>query len=319
MSPRLVSLAAGLILAAVPSSAVAQTSGGAVAPDASGGHVFEQSVPRAASRTGPSLRATLFTVTPGAVQLGQSLVFTWRVDGPVRSVLARATLTPEGGGKAISVPLGRRRTGTRSVRRWTARSGIIAAGRYTVRLRARGAGGARLRRTARASGRLTLQIVRPAPVPRPPSVPVPAPVPAVFPIQGQYSFGGDDARFGAGRTGHIHQGQDILAPEGTPLVTPVAGIVFWRAYQEGGAGYYLVIRGDDGRDFVYMHLQAGSTIVEKGQRVAAGQRLGNVGNTGSSDGAHLHFEIWPDGWYATKASRPIDPLPDLLAWAGTAP
>ena len=34
--------------------------------------------------------------------------------------------------------------------------------------------------------------------------------------------------------------------------------------------------------------------------------------------AHLHFEIWPDGWYATADSHPIDPLPDLLAWAGAA-
>ena len=39
------------------------------------------------------------------------------------------------------------------------------------------------------------------------------------------------ARFGAGRTGHVHQGQDIVAAEGTPVVTPVAGIVHWRAYQ----------------------------------------------------------------------------------------
>ena len=98
----------------------------------------------------------------------------------------------------------------------------------------------------------------------------------------------------------------------------MAGIVHWRAYQAGGAGYYVVIRGDDGRDYAFMHFQAGSTVVEKGQRVAAGQRLASVGNTGDSQGAHLHFEIWPGGWYASADSHPIDPLPDLLAWAGAA-
>jgi murein DD-endopeptidase MepM/ murein hydrolase activator NlpD len=136
----------------------------------------------------------------------------------------------------------------------------------------------------------------------------------VFPVQGPYSFGGDDARFGAGRTGHVHQGQDILAAAGTPVVSPRAGFVAWRAYQEGGAGHYVVVHGDDARDYVFMHFQDGSVLVQKGQAVTAGQQLGAVGSTGASSGPHLHFEIWPDGWYA-EDSAPIDPLPDLLAWA----
>jgi murein DD-endopeptidase MepM/ murein hydrolase activator NlpD len=312
---RLVPLAAGVLLAAVPSSALAQ-SGGAAAPDTGGGHVFEQPAPKRAKTASPRLRATIFTVTPGTVELGKPLRFTWRVDGRVRRVTARVVLAPEGGGKAVAVALGTRRAGRRSVRTWTPR---LTAGRYTARLHATGPGGAKLRRTARASGRLTLEITAPAPPPGvggPPSPPASAPVNAVFPVQGAYSFGGEAARFGAGRTGHTHQGQDIIAGEGTPVVTPVAGIVHWRAYQAAGAGYYVVIRGDDGRDYAFMHFQAGSTVVEKGRRVAAGQRLASVGNTGDSQGAHLHFEIWPDGWYATADSHPIDPLPDLLAWAG---
>jgi murein DD-endopeptidase MepM/ murein hydrolase activator NlpD len=139
----------------------------------------------------------------------------------------------------------------------------------------------------------------------------------VFPVQGVYDLGGDDARFGAGRRGHVHQGQDIAAAEGTPIVSPVAGIVHWRAYQKAGAGHYVVVRGDDGRDYVFMHMQDDSVVVEKGRRVAAGERLGNVGDTGDSHGAHLHFEIWPDGWFANADSHPIDPLPELLAWAST--
>jgi len=316
MPSRLVLLAAGALLAALPSPALAQ-SGGAAAPDSGGGHVFEQPAPKAAKRAAPRLRATIFTVSPGSVELGDALRFTWRVDGPVRTVRGRVTLVPEDGGKGITIALGRRRAGTRSLRTWTARPGRVAPGRYAARLHATGPRGAKLLRTARASGRLTLEVT--APAPPPPPAPAPAPVVGgMFPVQGPYSFGGEDARFGAGRAGHVHQGQDILAAEGTPVVTPVAGIVHWRAYQAAGAGYYVVVRGDDGRDYAFMHFQAGSTVVEKGQRVAAGQRLAGVGNTGDSDGAHLHFEIWPDGWYASADSHPIDPLPDLLAWAGAA-
>ena len=101
-------------------------------------------------------------------------------------------------------------------------------------------------------------------------------------------------------------------------MTPVAGVIHWRAFQKGGAGNYVVVRGDDGRDYAFMHFLDGSTVVSKGQRVGAGQRLASVGSTGDSSGPHLHFEIWPDGWYASKDSKPIDPLPDLLAWAGRA-
>ena len=310
MLRRLLPLAAGLVLAAIPSPALAQ-SGGAAAP-AGGGHAFEQ--PAAPERpAGKHLRATIFTVSAGSVTLGSPLRFAWRVDGPVRTVRARVSLRPERGGKALSIALGSRRAGTRSVRTWTARG--LPAGSYTARLHAT-ARGAKLRRTARASGRLTLRVAAPAPPPPPPPAP-PAPTVGAgpFPVQGPYVFGGDGARFGAGRTGRVHQGQDIIAAEGTPVISPVAGLVHWRAYQADGAGHYVVIRGDDGRDYAFMHFQDGSVAVAKGQRVAAGQRIAAVGNTGRSSGAHLHFEIWPDGWYASADSHPIDPLPDLLAWA----
>jgi murein DD-endopeptidase MepM/ murein hydrolase activator NlpD len=125
---------------------------------------------------------------------------------------------------------------------------------------------------------------------------------------------GAGLRFGAARTGHAHQGQDVLAAEGTPLVSPVAGTVSVRAYQAKGAGHYLVIHETSGRDLVFMHLREGSVVVTKGQAVAAGQRIAEVGSTGVSEGPHLHFEIWPGGWWV-DGSRPIDPLPQLLAWA----
>jgi len=157
--------------------------------------------------------------------------------------------------------------------------------------------------------------------PAPPKPAAPAQVPTVagiFPVQGPFSFGGDDARFGAGRPGHIHQGQDVVAASGTSLVAPVAGTVTWKANQPGGAGIYLVVRGSgssDARDYVFMHIKRGTVLVAPGDAVSAGQQLAQVGATGTASGPHLHFEIWLGGWYA-RGGMPFDPLPQLQRWAG---
>ncbi|MDO8210088.1 M23 family metallopeptidase [Conexibacter sp. CPCC 206217] len=138
-----------------------------------------------------------------------------------------------------------------------------------------------------------------------------------FPVQGAYSFGGRDARFGVGRPGHVHQGQDVPAASGTPIVAPVAGTIIWKANQPGGAGIYLVLRASsDGRDYVFMHLKRGSVLVAPDQAVTAGQQLAEVGATGIASGPHLHFEIWIGGWQA-RGGAPIDPLPQLERWAGS--
>jgi len=147
------------------------------------------------------------------------------------------------------------------------------------------------------------------------SPPVPT-VPGIFPVRGPFSFGGPDARFGAGRTGHIHQGQDVVAASGQAIVAPLAGTILWRAHQAAGAGYYLVEHGSDGRDYVFMHLLKGSTLVAVGDAVSAGEQLAQVGATGDATGPHLHFEIWVGGWQA-RGGRPIDPLPQLKRWAGS--
>jgi murein DD-endopeptidase MepM/ murein hydrolase activator NlpD len=137
----------------------------------------------------------------------------------------------------------------------------------------------------------------------------------VFPVAGPFDLGGDDARFGARRKGHRHQGQDIVAAEGTPVVAPYAGTVEFVRFQRNGAGWYIVLDGnDEDRDYVFMHLRRGSITVAAGQPVAAGQAIAQVGNTGSSSGPHLHFEIWVGGWY--DGGEPIDPLALLREWAG---
>jgi murein DD-endopeptidase MepM/ murein hydrolase activator NlpD len=144
-----------------------------------------------------------------------------------------------------------------------------------------------------------------------PPTPPPADGTHVFPVVGSFGFGGDGARFGAPRGNHTHQGQDVVAAEGTPVVSVSAGNVYWRAYQAGGAGNYVVIRGSDGYDYAYMHFREGS-LVKPGDHVTAGELIGHVGATGDSTGPHLHFEVWDGSWQS--GGHPIDPLPLLQAW-----
>jgi murein DD-endopeptidase MepM/ murein hydrolase activator NlpD len=304
-----------------PLTATAAATGGAEAVAAPGGVAF-------APAARPRVRE--FTVTPGTVTAGARTELRVRIDGVAATVRARVEIL-RAGSRRISarIDLGREPTGRRVTRAWVPRT----AGRYVARLHAVDPDGRRLARTTRASGRATVRVMAkpkpkpelpppaPAPVaPPPPPAPVTAPAPApaptggLFPVQGPYTFGADGSRFGAQRNGHVHQGQDVAAADGTPVVSPRAGVVHWRAYQAVGAGYYLVIRADDGRDLVFMHLKEGSLTVAKGDRVAAGQRIAAVGNSGASEGPHLHFEIWPSGWWE-DGSAPIDPLPQLQAWA----
>ncbi|MFL5896290.1 MAG: M23 family metallopeptidase [Thermoleophilaceae bacterium] len=132
-----------------------------------------------------------------------------------------------------------------------------------------------------------------------------------FPVRGRHDYGGAEARFGAARSGHTHQGQDVLAPCGTKLVAAQGGSVIYSGYQSA-AGYYIVIHGGDGTDNGYMHL-AGPSAFGKGDTVFTGQQLGVVGDTGDATACHLHFEIWTaPGWY--NGGHVIDPLPYLQAW-----
>ena len=150
-------------------------------------------------------------------------------------------------------------------------------------------------------------------------MPAPAPSPggrAVFPVVGPFDFGGAGARFGAPRVGHVHEGHDIGAAAGTPVVAPSAGTITSTSFQARGAGEYVVLDAVDGRDYFFAHCLRGSTAVAAGAAVAAGQALCQVGATGTTSGAtHLHFEIWQVGW-RVPGGFPIDPLPELRAWAG---
>jgi murein DD-endopeptidase MepM/ murein hydrolase activator NlpD len=134
-----------------------------------------------------------------------------------------------------------------------------------------------------------------------------------FPVPGPHNFGGPDARFGAPRSGHVHQGQDIPASCGQKEAVDETGQVKVNAYQASGAGYYVVLHGAiTGTDSVYMHLQRASWA-PTGTTVYAGQQIGRVGDTGDAQGCHLHFERWTaPGWYTGGAA--YDPLPELQYW-----
>lgn len=148
------------------------------------------------------------------------------------------------------------------------------------------------------------------------AVVTPAAVPAggdgIFPVQGKHDFGTFVNTFGGGRG---HEGQDVLADCGTPLVAARGGTVQMNKFQ-ANAGNYLVIQAADGTSQAYMHMREPSPL-QKGEAVIAGQPIGVVGQTGRASACHLHFESWTaPGWY--EGGKPVDPLPMLKAWdAGT--
>jgi murein DD-endopeptidase MepM/ murein hydrolase activator NlpD len=145
----------------------------------------------------------------------------------------------------------------------------------------------------------------------------------VFPIIGPHDFGEPIARFGAPRTGHLHEGQDIFAKSGQPEVAVHDGVVVDRGKvtdaDSGGRGNYIAIYDPaDDHSFVYMHMLKPSPV-QLGQHVKAGEVVGRVGCTGECDGAHLHFEVRIGKASIGAETKPVDPLPFLRRWPQTTP
>lgn len=85
-----------------------------------------------------------------------------------------------------------------------------------------------------------------------------------------------------------HKGLDIAAPVGSPIRAPLDGVVI-DAGPASGFGLWVRVRHADGTVTLYGHIDR--TLVEVGQRVAAGDVIAEVGNRGRSTGPHLHFEV----------------------------
>jgi hypothetical protein len=131
----------------------------------------------------------------------------------------------------------------------------------------------------------------------------------IFPVVGT-TFYHDD--FGEPRAGGAHKGNDILAARRAPAVAVEAGTVkFWTTSVQAGCMLYL--HGDSGTTYLYIHLNndltgrndnqgtcvAGTSYapgLKDGARVAAGQLIGLVGDSGDANGLHphLHFEVHPN-------------------------
>ncbi len=121
------------------------------------------------------------------------------------------------------------------------------------------------------------------------------------PVDGTHSF--IDSWGFARSGGRRHQGVDILAAIGTPVVAPVSGRVEHSSNSIGGRSFRLF--GDDGNYFYGTHLSAYGA---SGQ-VRAGEVIGYVGDDGNAAGIpHLHFEIHPGG-----RGNPINPYIDSAA------
>jgi len=145
----------------------------------------------------------------------------------------------------------------------------------------------------------------------------------VFPLIGGYNFGDQEARFGASRYGHVHEGQDIFGKPGEQEVAVHDGVVVDRGTQSdpdsGGRGNYVVIYSpSDNHSFVYMHMRKPSPD-QLGQQVHAGEVIGQLGCTGSCDGPHLHFEVRIGKASLGADTRPVDPLPYLRGWPQATP
>lgn len=98
------------------------------------------------------------------------------------------------------------------------------------------------------------------------------------------------------RTCGGHSGLDMSAKQGTPVKAIASGTVVFAGYgyadPSGAYGLEIILKLPDGKYALYGHLSA--KTVSTGDKVSAGQMIGNVGSTGNSSGAHLHFEIRND-------------------------
>ncbi len=109
--------------------------------------------------------------------------------------------------------------------------------------------------------------------------------------------------------GRRHEGADVFAKKGTPVVSAVDGHV-WRVGEDRLGGNVVWVLGEGHTLYYYAHLDQFADGLAVGQRVRRGTTLGLVGNTGNArtTPSHLHFGMYRIGW---RGIRAVDPVPRL--------
>lgn len=104
-----------------------------------------------------------------------------------------------------------------------------------------------------------------------------------------------------GRRGkRVHEGIDIGAREGTPVLAAAAGKVIYAGSGLKGYGHMVILQHNKG-GLVSVYAHNKRNLVREGQELRAGEVLAEVGNTGRSTGYHVHFEV-------RQGDKPVDPL-----------
>lgn len=129
------------------------------------------------------------------------------------------------------------------------------------------------------------------------------------PVVAGVSYGDAQAAFGNAR-GRPHEGQDIFAPAGTKLVSPTETVVAEAGSGDGRGNWVALYEPAKDRSFVYFHMSSPASV-EAGEKLEPGDRVGEVGCTGSCSGDHLHLEVRAGkGAYG----EPTNPLPVIEGW-----
>jgi murein DD-endopeptidase MepM/ murein hydrolase activator NlpD len=129
-------------------------------------------------------------------------------------------------------------------------------------------------------------------------------------VDTRVDYGEFDARFGADRGGRAHEGQDMFAKPGTPLLAVRDGVVVEKGNDGGRGNYVAIYSASEDQTYVYLHMLR-PTGLSSGADVPASAQVGAMGCTGSCYGTHLHFEVRLGKGIERK---PIDPLPLLKRW-----
>ncbi len=111
------------------------------------------------------------------------------------------------------------------------------------------------------------------------------------------------------RNGSMHEGVDIAAPPGTPVLAADSGVVIFSGALHG-YGNTVIIRHDADYATVYGHNEV--NLVREGDQVARGQPIGEIGATGRARGANLHFEVR----HNNVARNPLAYLPEPAPASG---